>query len=118
MGYLGHFERSGWGRHTMTGYRIAPGLAEKTLRQASKHAEQLHAAAQQISARSDGSSLSGDPDVVRAIAGFYVLHEQRARGLAAQADKAIDRTAQAVRTYNEADEKMAANQHRFGNGAL
>lgn len=102
----------------MTGYRIAPGLTDKALRQASRHAERLHSAAQQISARSDGSTLSGDPVVVQAVAGFYVLHERRIRGLAAQANKAVDGTTQAVRTYDEADEKMAADQRRLGNAAF
>lgn len=102
----------------MTGYRITPDLTDKTLRQAGKHAEQLHAAAQQIAARSDGSGMSGDPVVVQAVAGFYALHERRARSLAAQANKAIDGTEQAVRAYNEADERMAADQQRFGNGAV
>ena len=102
----------------MTGYRIAPSLAEQALQQARTRAEQLHAAAQQLSARSDGSSLSGDPDVVRAIAGFYVLHEQRARGLATQADRAVDGAAQGVHVYKEADEKMVTDQQRFGNGAV
>lgn len=102
----------------MTGYRITPDLADKTLWQAGKHAEQLHAAAQQLAARSDGSGISGDPVVVQAVAGFYALHERRARGLAAQANKAIDGAEQAVRTYNEADERMVADQQRFGNGAV
>jgi hypothetical protein len=102
----------------MTGYRIAPDQAERTLQSAKKHTESLHAAAQQLAARSDGSSLSGDPDVVQAVAGFYVLHERRIRGLATQANKAADGAEQAVRAYNEADEKMAADQRRFGNGAL
>lgn len=102
----------------MTRYRIAPDLADKTLRQTGKHAEQLHIAAQQLAARSDGSGISGDAVVAQAVAGFYLLHERRARGLAAQADKAIDSAEQAVRAYNEADERMAADQQRFGNGAV
>ena len=118
MGYLGHFERSGWGRHTMTGYRITPDLADKSLRQAGKHAEQLHAAAQQIAARSNGSSLSGDPVVVRAVSGFYVLHERRIRDLAARASATIDSTDQAIRAYDEADQKMAIDQRRLGNASF
>lgn len=102
----------------MTGYRIAPDQAEETLRQTRRHTEQLHAAAQQLAARSDGSGLSGDPVVVRAVAGFYVLHERRIRDLAAQANQAIDGADQAVRAYNDADEKMATDQRRLGNRAV
>ncbi|PUB31512.1 hypothetical protein C8K30_10125 [Promicromonospora sp. AC04] len=102
----------------MTAYRINPDLTDKTLRQAGRHAERLLSAAQQIAARSDGSGLSGDPVVVRAVAGFYVLHERRVRDLAAQANKAIDGADQAIRAYDEADEKMAADQRRFGSGAV
>lgn len=97
----------------MTGYQIAPDQVGKTLQSAKKHTEQLHAAAQQIAARGDGSGVSGDPVVVRAIAGFYVLHERSVRELAAHADKAHDGAAQAIRAYNEADEKMVADQQPF-----
>ncbi|MFE7507168.1 DUF6507 family protein [Promicromonospora sp. NPDC057488] len=100
----------------MTRYRIAPDLADKTLQRASRHIDALHSAAQQVAARSDGTGVSGDPVVVRAVAGFYVLRERRIRDLAARATAAVDGAKQAVRAYDGADEKMATEQRRAGDG--